>query len=578
MIRIWVGVLATALPLLAQASVIGRSVDAKQLVATEDLAQRQVMVDWDALVAKPVRAGALVVEHLVAVDIDSRRDGVWTEQGGVQRWTLTLTVPGARTLSARVAFSPIPGAVLHLGPEVITRATGGYRSAPVSGEELTLVMTAPADAGMPLVKLNSIGVGPPRVSSKDGDIEDEFVPYDCHASESNALAARASLMVWVPDDAGTYTKGCSGTLINNQMGVDGAPRPYVMLAEHCQAEGDDGYPNPPNPAPDLTELRTFWQYEDPCGTPAENGEDSLWDAITMTGATHVGEWVYNGTVRVGDFWLIELDHWPPEAAKAYLSGFDASQVPLDPEFPVGIVEPDIDYVFGIHHGGLRSKQYVYSEHVTYGEPANSAEAVGSFSVTTVGEGTIGDTSGGASGSGLFAPNQLLLGVDYVGGDDGTSYGSLGSLWTKYDVGEYLVLSPEDDASRIMAGQEAPLPLPPPEVSLSFGDVTITTGESVNLSWSAEGADSCVASGSWAGEQSLVGDAILTPPAPGQYVYVLTCENVDASTSASVTVTVQPPPASGGGALGSQLLLMLAGMAGAAALRGRRRTTGVGSDW
>lgn len=65
------------------------------------------------------------------------------------------------------------------------------------------------------------------------------------------------------------------------------------------------------------------------------------------------------------------------------------------------------------------------------------------------------------------------------------------------------------------------------------------GRSATLRWSATGAASCLASGDWVGQRPASGTESVTPPAPGSYGYVLTCEGPGGSVSQAVTLTVEP---------------------------------------
>jgi len=65
---------------------------------------------------------------------------------------------------------------------------------------------------------------------------------------------------------------------------------------------------------------------------------------------------------------------------------------------------------------------------------------------------------------------------------------------------------------------------------------ITVGEIAAISWSANNADSCQASGSWSGPKGLAGAERISP-APGSYSYQITCAGLGGSASTSVDLTV-----------------------------------------
>jgi hypothetical protein len=92
---------------------------------------------------------------------------------------------------------------------------------------------------------------------------------------------------------------------------------------------------------------------------------------------------------------------------------------------------------------------------------------------------------------------------------------------------------------------------PPVVNLSASVSTAVTGDSIKLSWSSTGADTCTASGgNWTGnkavtatEEAVVVDATTT--------YTLSCTGAGGTTAQSVTVTATPKPGtskSGGGGM------------------------------
>jgi plastocyanin len=89
------------------------------------------------------------------------------------------------------------------------------------------------------------------------------------------------------------------------------------------------------------------------------------------------------------------------------------------------------------------------------------------------------------------------------------------------------------------------PVPPPiAVDLTINPSTITAGQSAQLSWTSTNASSCVASGSWAGQQPTNGSAVSTGTlaVPGQYSYTLICSGPGGSASSTANLTVNPTTA------------------------------------
>jgi hypothetical protein len=105
---------------------------------------------------------------------------------------------------------------------------------------------------------------------------------------------------------------------------------------------------------------------------------------------------------------------------------------------------------------------------------------------------------------------------------------------------------------------------PPLVSLSSSVATVVAGESVKLSWSAAGADTCTASGgNWTGTKAVAAtDEVVK--VDETTTFTLACTGPGGTTSKSVSVTATPKPAAesgGGGAIDRSLLSFLVLLAG-----------------
>jgi hypothetical protein len=115
--------------------------------------------------------------------------------------------------------------------------------------------------------------------------------------------------------------------------------------------------------------------------------------------------------------------------------------------------------------------------------------------------------------------------------------------------------------------------PEPTVTLNATPGTVTTGTPAKLSWAAQDASDCAASGAWNGKKAVAGDE-MTAPLATQSAFSLSCSGPGGSTNVTVMVKVQdtPPPSDtitatastkggGGGALDwwdvSALLALLA---------------------
>lgn len=112
-----------------------------------------------------------------------------------------------------------------------------------------------------------------------------------------------------------------------------------------------------------------------------------------------------------------------------------------------------------------------------------------------------------------------------------------------------MLAPADfyDDSAIAAvfdGVKTALGCVAPTVSLNANPATVNTGQSVTLSWSAQAARSCTASGDWSGSKSATGgsETLAVGSSAGTRNYTLTCVGAEGTAAASAGVTVnQAPP-------------------------------------
>lgn len=86
---------------------------------------------------------------------------------------------------------------------------------------------------------------------------------------------------------------------------------------------------------------------------------------------------------------------------------------------------------------------------------------------------------------------------------------------------------------------------PPTVDIkvnNFDDsVSFDLPQTVTLSWSSQGADSCIASGDWAGPKASSGSYSIDLTLGGTYYYIITCSNVSGSSSDLVIVNVKEKP-------------------------------------
>ncbi len=81
----------------------------------------------------------------------------------------------------------------------------------------------------------------------------------------------------------------------------------------------------------------------------------------------------------------------------------------------------------------------------------------------------------------------------------------------------------------------------PIISLSVAPVTIAVGNSASLTWEANGATGCSASGAWSGSRPISGSETVSPASAGTLTYTLTCTNAAGNSSISSSLVVTPPP-------------------------------------
>ncbi|MEL6949405.1 MAG: hypothetical protein AAGM16_04670 [Pseudomonadota bacterium] len=102
-------------------------------------------------------------------------------------------------------------------------------------------------------------------------------------------------------------------------------------------------------------------------------------------------------------------------------------------------------------------------------------------------------------------------------------------------------------SAVVTVSTPPPPPPPPEaptLSFSSDQNTIESGESVSLSWTADNATSCTASGDWSGSKPLNGNETMTNLTSNQS-FTLNCTGAGGDVSRSVSVTVNASTGGGG---------------------------------
>lgn len=83
----------------------------------------------------------------------------------------------------------------------------------------------------------------------------------------------------------------------------------------------------------------------------------------------------------------------------------------------------------------------------------------------------------------------------------------------------------------------PVQSPAPTATLSIDKTTARAGETLRLNWTSTNAKTCAASGTWSGNQALVGASDVIPTSIGTATYTLSCTGDGGAATKTVTVSV-----------------------------------------
>ena len=337
--------------------------------------------------------------------------------------------------------------------------------------------------------------------------------YSCHVTASNQGSSHAIVALIIGN---LYQ--CTGTLVNDTR-ADGVP--YILTARHCE-NGQLGGGNPDVAAT----VSVYWDAVSPCG--GQLGSIYSSTTPTQTGATTA--------LEQQDLWLIQLDT-PPAATDAYYAGWDATGL----AFSGG---------YTIHHELGGDQQYVAWSGTDLLEQIPAATLNVAYDSTFWGVvNGLGSVGGGASGSALFSPSNLVVGsaslAELTNGETGVCpvsppltpapntvtalFTALSGTWassadrTSSTPGKTLqsLLDPGATGQMTTPGL-ATLPL-----TLSVSSTSANTGNPVTLSWNVAEAQSCIAWGGtagdgWAGARAASGSLQLTSDVGGTVNYSLDC--------------------------------------------------------
>jgi hypothetical protein len=543
------GILCAALLTIIAAAGVAHAGAVRDIVAVDFVTEIDKVIGTPERFAIDVPYNAGVLTH-----------GTWTVTGTTSTWRWEVQVPGAVSLSFHAGRAMLPagaqlsvtggGAEYSYGPASVHR--GELWSRIAHGDTLTFTLTVQtADAGA--VALDIVGLqagyrslggkgpnhphydellGRPQSSGATTSCVENF---QCNVTSGDLGPGQASVMLVIEN-----TFLCSGVLLND---VPGDGTPYVLTARHCENGSSDG--GDPGAASGIT---AYFDFTTPCGQALETIYNAY--AAATSGAVTL--------VEQQDAWLVRLDGAVP-VTDAYFAGWDATGA---------------DFVGG------------YTAHYALGFTRQYTEWFGQAYFATVPAATLGvgytstfwelvnqagSIAPGASGSGVFDGSNLFVGTIVRGEVQGTGPNAPGvcpmpsppvpgpttataeatALSGIFDstadpesttgsVTLRTVLDPQNSGTLSLGGRWMPL-----QFAASSSSATI--GSLVTLTWNAEGATSCSASGGqagdgWRGTLGVIGNVQGTEHTAGAVTYTLTCIFGTRQSSASVTVTwsLAPP--------------------------------------
>lgn len=357
--------------------------------------------------------------------------------------------------------------------------------------------------------------------------------YKCFATTANTPAAQATVGLVIAD---LYQ--CTGTLIND-VPQDNAP--YVLTARHCES-GQLGGGNPGAAA----SVTVYWDAVSACGSAL----GTLYDPGIPTQTGSITE------VEQQDAWLIRLDE-SPVVSDAQVAGFDASG---------GAVQGG----FTIHHALGFDKQFTTwfgSAYAVQDSGTLGVNYVSNFWETVNATGNVGP---GASGSGLFNQNNVLVGSASLGRSDGDSSGyescpnptpsppngsngaadftQLSAVWNSLadptsSTGSTTVqsiLDPADTGTLTVSSAAAA------SMTFTASTYSLAVNSPVTLTWNAPGATQCTASGGggvdgWGGTVAGAGSQAVTEGGASTLNFLLSCPlSAGRTVSSSVEITWGSP--------------------------------------
>jgi lysyl endopeptidase len=379
-----------------------------------DLAK--IRVEDDKAIGGPYRYGVQV--PVKGLRLGAKGFGQWSRsEDGLQRWTLQISSPEARSLDFQFSSLRLPeGATLTIrGSEKIDgnlrTITAGdisdsaYWSPYVVGEQALLELTVPASQRHQVaLELGSVTHGyrglfeSAEVNTKSGSCN---VDVACSQGNTWHDQMRSVGQYTFSKSGSSYV--CTGTLVGN---TSGTRTPYFLTANHCISNQTVA-----------STVVVYWNYEGAnCRAPGSSASGSPL-AKSLASHSQSGS-TLRATHAASDFTLLQLSSAPPNAASPFWSGWSRSTTaPTSAR--------------GIHHPAGHEKRFSVDNHAL--TVSGYLGAAGSTH-WKVGNWEAGTTEGGSSGSGLWDQNKRLVGQLHggyaaCGNTSSDWYGRLSNSWT-----------------------------------------------------------------------------------------------------------------------------------------------------
>lgn len=361
---------------------------------------------------EPVTRFAIAHMHKVA----PTQFGTWDQPNATtKRWRMAIASPEANSINLGFTRFNLPeGAELTLldkkGQAQFRSFTaadnddhGQLWTPMVTGDELTLVLTVPADRAKAVeLELGSINHGYRGLSE---------VPWFAKSGACNVDVVCPEGDDWreeIRSVAALTLNGvdqCSGALVNN---ARGDLTPYFLTAAHCSFGSASG----------AAGMVAYWNFENStCRAPGSGASGGAGDGTRTqfnTGAIH------RATRTATDFTLVEFDDPIDPAVNPFWAGIDAR----DQTTPSAVA---------IHHPSVDEKRISFENDPTTITTYLQNAIPGDGTHLRVTNWDLGTTEGGSSGSPLFSPDKHIIGQLHGGYASCTSatsdwYGRVALSW------------------------------------------------------------------------------------------------------------------------------------------------------